>query len=280
MRNNIIQTEIENLKLPLNARTKMCTLHQMAKSVGKGNGELMPHLLVVGSGNEGETIGKLYAKMFEEYDLYPYRSEKNYLKLTYPVEGTDSLYDRFFVSPDIVASTTNRYYGIFVIDLDQWKSARGIMDNNTFVNLMDFVCENKRNISFVFTVGNEFYAKEELIYILKRKLNLEIFQDMMLKEEECLDYLVGEINQGGYKVTNGAKQLMADNIQENLNTGDINYDTLEILVQKILLRSKILDSIKYPVSPRIDKAFMNQVSEDVFDVIKNSETGMKIGFMK
>ena len=277
-----IAEKIIKLALPTNARRQLCVLHQIAKSVGKGNSYLMPHLMVVTShdGIEDETIGKLYAHILDEYDLYPFKSEKNYLKLTYPVDGMDYIYDKFFASPTIVASTTNRYYGVFVIDLSEWKTSRNIHQNKHFIKLMDYVANNKKNITFVFAVDKDFQSMDELEYTLKKKLNVEIFQDLSIEKDDCIDYIVENVEKFGFRVTNGAKQLISINIHECLEREDMNYDILELIVHRIHLKIMLMNEGKSIVAPSVDKAFISKYSQDIFGTTKCNDTRIKIGFVK
>ncbi len=279
--NTKITTQIENMKAPISVRTKMCTLYNMAKSVGKGNGYLMPSLLVVSDGGESDTIGKLYAEIFDEFDLYKQRGEKNYFKLTYPAEGNDSLYSKFFASGEVVASTTNRYYGVFAIDLNEWKSGRNIAADNSFNMLLNYIEENKKNITFVFCINEGFQAREELMACLKKRVNLECIQDVHPQLQECSDYIAGELQQEGLEVTNAAKLFIERIFEEGLyKENSMSFDTLDLMVQKILLNTRQLINCEGLDSVRVDWELINQLSPRVFE--ENKDTGSKqiIGFIK
>lgn len=270
-----IEKQIQNLRLPVSARTKMCALHQMAKSVGAGNGYLMPNLFVTGDGKEADLLGKLYATIFDEYRLYSMRGDKNYLMLTYPVDGTVVLYERFFSSADIVATTTNKFYGVMTIDLSEWKNVYDISEDKDFARLLEYVELNKNNMTFIFSVNSTFQGKDELILALKKKLNLEVFEQLTFCDEESVDFIVEEINNAGLDVTKGARALIESNIDEGLN-----HESLELIVQRILLHCKSMPASDESIGARVDVAFMKQVSGNVFEGIKEASVKKIIGFVK
>ncbi|MBQ9934380.1 MAG: hypothetical protein IJO70_00860 [Lachnospiraceae bacterium] len=276
-----IGTQIENLKVPMEARVKMCALNQMAKAIGPNNGYLMPSLFVACSGSEADYIAELYSHIFHEYKLYKQTGEKNYLKLTFPVEGNDALYGRFFSSPDIVACTTNQFSGVFLVDLSEWKSGHQISFDNNFMRLLDYIDKNKRNITFVFSVDKDFKGMDELINALKKKLNLEIFVDMVMGQHECVEYIVSQLNGYGVQVDDAAKQLIHENLNDGVYQGSkINHEVLDLIVQRILLQSKIQTDCKCAINPRLEWELMKEICHKVFDDEEELKSKRTIGFAK
>ena len=76
-------------------------------------------------------------------------------------------------------------------------------------------------------------------------------------------------------MTKGARALIESNIDEGLN-----HESLELIVQRILLHCKSMPASDESIGARVDVAFMKQVSGNVFEGIKETSVKKIIGFVK
>lgn len=275
---------VTNMRCSLETKSTLATLYMMAKTVGKGNGHIMPDLFVVGGNSEAAELGRLYADIIDEFSLYAKRGEDNFVMLTYPYNATEFEYNHFFQIPAIVAATINDFYGVFCVDLSEYHTGREIGNDTNFKTLLEYVKKQKDKITFVFCVDEAFQYKDELLAVLERYLNMELVLSMEPSLKEGMEYIFDELINYKVSLTKAAKGVLRRRLEAVAgSSGNIGYDVLDKFVNGIVLYGKLelgKSEMLFSQNSILNKDIMNAISDKIFDGIEDVQKRSGIGFIR
>ena len=230
-------------------------------------------------------IGKCYERIIMNNGVYPTRGSRTYLELAFPASGKDSDYREFFASPRLAAATQNYFSGVFLISFEQWTSASELIRDIAFSNLVNFIDNNKKHISFVFHVTPEFRDINQLENELAKHLNMCRIKHSLPDMNSAVLYVEKQLYEAGIELDTSAKReikrLLAEKIDITSNSYH-GYRTLEKLVSSIQfeLYATVFekkDSIRESLF-RIGKDEIKAIASDIDVPYENDTFQRKLGF--
>lgn len=162
---------------------------EMIKNIG------FPVYILSGESGSGcTTFSKILAEIVDVYRILPKVSINNFIEMEYPYSDSKEEYNRFFESFRWAAETTNEFYGVALINISCY--VRNIEDVH-FLELLDFIKENKENTIFILRV-NTFNEKEidEIQAVIEKYSYTEHIELSHLQTEEYINYIVKKCKAG------------------------------------------------------------------------------------
>ena len=144
------------------------------------------------TGSGSTTFAKILADIVEKYKLLSKISENNFIEIEYPNTDFKEDYNNFFESFRWMAETTNIFYGVALVDISNYERN---LDNNHFLELLQFIKKNKNNIVFMLRI--ETLDEEEINEIqstIEKYSYTEVIKLPYLKTEEYLKYIIKQCN--------------------------------------------------------------------------------------
>lgn len=211
------------------------------------NIDAIPSIFLIGEKGTGITsFSKAYEKILFENRVYKVRSDKTFLELIFPSNGSENDYRRFFQSPKVVASMQNEYHGVFAISFQEWKG-KELISNAYFRTLLNFIDENRKNIYFVFHVKPDFEAVDELRNKLGDHVNLLTATIGYPQLLNITNYVIEYLEKVGIKFSTNGKLELCNYIGRELEADHIFFDghkSLDLFAQKIQFEIYALNILK------------------------------------
>lgn len=230
------ETIIEELLVSKEVKAQLRTIKKLACSDLPEIKKSVPSLFLAAEEGVGITsISKAYSQIIDESGIYSIRGSSTYLELVFPpANAPDKDRERFFASPKIAASITNRFYGTFVISFAKWKG-QDLMKDESFHRFLAFIDENKENISFCFHVNGSFTAKEDLRAKISELVNLMDINLEVPDMEKACEYVVSTLEKAGYEFGESAIKLLQEQVLSRIVAGKnfAGYRTMDQVIRRI-----------------------------------------------
>lgn len=265
----------KSLQLSKEAESSLKTVEKMSGSAKKTVRESVPGLFLIAERGTGVTgYCKKYSEIIDQSGIYSVRGSSTYLELIYPPANADES-DRykFFASPKVAASITNKFYGTFVISFEEWRG-EDLIRSESLSELLHFIDSNRGNISFCFHILPSFSARENLKGILSKHVNLLEVELELPDAELSAAYVADAMKNEGYKFDKNVLQELTDSvISDVVNDADFaGYRTLNHLRRQLIMEAAMM---KGDGSVFITKEMVQSLKEKY----RNSQkTDSSIGF--
>lgn len=258
----MLEKEINALLVDDSAKEMLMKVATLATSKVEEVKSLVPSLIIEADDGAGVTsYCKAYSSIVDECGLYRVRGTATYLDLTFPpITARPETVKRFFASPSIAASITNRFYGTFVISFTEW-SGMDLIRDESFMDLLEFIERNSDNISFCFHVNPNFTAKDELKNTIAKRINLMEVTLLPPNEERAFEYMMNNFKKAGYSMEeNAVEKLREEMIPETVHRTDYaGYRTLDMVLRRIYYEMAMSGNLE---SFCVDKNIIEKVKGD------------------
>lgn len=231
MNENVI---IDNLLVDAVAKEVLRKVSRIANSDDEFIRKNIPALLIVSESGCGVTsYGEAYGKIIEDSPVLQIKGMKNFIELVFPKDNQQDE-NRFFASPQIVASVRNRFYGTFLISFSEY-SGVDLIRSSSFQRLLEYIEMNRENIRFLFHVLPSFNAKKQLIAKISEIINIFDISLDKPSVDIAFDYMLVEMKRLGFVINvDCAKKLKVKLLSKVVNTDMyLGYKTLNNIIRKI-----------------------------------------------
>lgn len=190
----------------------------------------IPHLLIMAPDGAGTTtLTKEIAREMQRNYFFKIHGKEIFLELTLPKPENPLdtvLLDKFFSSPRIAASTQNKFYGLFLIDLSAWDGIDDFLNYrfNVLNRLLNFMRDNINNIYFCIRVKPDFQGKDKLEKMLKTVITLRKINMTTLGFSQCIQFIE---NEGLFLSPDAQNELL------ELENNHLTYRSLVLLTREL-----------------------------------------------
>lgn len=138
------------------------------------------------------TFSKILADIIDVYRILPKVSTNNFIEMEYPYSEVQEEYNKFFDAFRWAAETTNEFYGVALIDMFGYETN---YENERFLDLLDFIKENKKNTVFILRLHTFDKSRvDEIQAIIEKYSYTEQIELPHLETEEYLKYIISKCN--------------------------------------------------------------------------------------
>lgn len=238
----------------------------------------VPSIFLIGERGSGITkFSKEYEKILFENHVYKIRSEKTFLELVFPAEGSEMDYQRFLQSPKILASLQNEYHGVFAISFHEWKG-KELLSNRYFKTLINYIDNNKDNIYFVFHVTPTFEAIDELRVVLSHHVNLISAELERPDKVGAASFVLRELEDAGMEFSEEGKEELREFVANGLDVDSSSfagYKTLKQMSRSFYFELTLENARSTDMSVTVDtlKSVENRISFPKDVVVSSSRVG-------
>lgn len=223
---------IANLNVTEDIKEKLLSIERVASSENIKVKASVKHLFINSpSCKELSKIAKCYEKIITNNKVYPVRGLRTYLELAFPATGKEKDYKEFFASPRLAAATQDYFTGVFLISFEQWKSAKELLQDSSFSNLIKFIDANKCHISFVFHVTPEFKDISFLYHELSKHVNLYLLEHSYPDINMAVKYIETQLIDSGIKLDPSGRHEIQKLVEEKIDVSSTAYHGYQTLEQ-------------------------------------------------
>lgn len=240
--------QIQNLNVSEEVKMGLFKIEHVASSDNKVIKSLVKDIFICSpSCKELSKMAKCYERIITCNSVYPIRGTRTYLELAFPASGKDKEYKEFFASPKLAAATQDYFTGVFLISFEQWNSTNELFREPVFKDLIKFINDNKKHISFVFHVTPDFKDKLMLANELGKYVNLYLFEHDLPDMDKALEFVETKLNESGIKLDCEGKRELRKIMQEKINIESScykGYETLERIVSNLQFELYVQNSLE------------------------------------
>jgi len=199
----------------------------------------VPHFLLWAEEERvASAFGKDYAERIRKGKVFGDRASYSYLELAYPKEeASEQKFNMFFDSMAEMAATYNRFTGVFLISLENWKEASP--DSPRFAMLMEYVLDHVENVRFIFLVSPKAKYAKRIEGTLIRTLDVKQIRLPLPDLDAATAYVVERLNEAGVelpkRVVPMVGNLISKLMREERYKGIV---TLERVIGKLMYLKK------------------------------------------
>lgn len=212
-------------------------------------------------------IAKCYERIITTNMVYPIRGSRTYLELAFPFLGKDSEYKEFFASPKLVAATQNVFTGVFLISFEQWKGASELIRDIVFQDLVNFINNNKNNISFVFHVTPDFSDANVLYNELEKYINLCLLEHSFPDINLAILFIEKKLEESGIKFSAEGKKEIKKLLEDKISIISNSYHGYETL-------EKLAANIKFELCASVAQKQIKDKNDNYFYSVGKKEVTM------
>ena len=273
---------IESLKVSEGAKEVLRRIYKVASSENVYVKETVKNIFVTCPEGAGlSEYARAYEKIIIENEVYRVKGKCTYLELAFPRIGGELEYRKFFDSPRLVAATINNFVGVFLISFEQWSGYSELMREKYFKELLQFIDDNKNNISFVFHVMPEFSEKDRLVDLLNSHVNILKVDLKKPDAQEATEYIKDELKNMNIKFDSCAKKSLEEFILTNVDIESkayVGYSTLDRLAKDVSFEIFCKLEANEDGMMFVDKMIMTELLDDIKFTLNGYETQVKFGF--
>ena len=220
---------IDNLQVSDSIKEALRKIEIVVSSENENVKSTVKDLFIVGpTCKELSEIARCYERIIVRNSVCSIHGARTYLELAFPATGDRNELNGFFASPRLAAATQNSFTGVFLISFVRWENANSLLQNVGFQKLLEFVEENKSNISFVFHVTPEFKNRGILENELSKYVNLCSLEHSFPDVEAAVKYVEKQCEETGIILEEEAKNEMKQLIEEKIVVDcKLDYSILE-----------------------------------------------------
>lgn len=182
--------------------------------------QTVPSFLISGFEKQSAyEFAKVYGEILDKNKIFKQESHNRYLELKYSPDMTGTERKYFFQSIRNAALTSNKFFGVLLIDICEW-NLNEIEGGKEFLELMEYLKENERNIRTIFVSQFEPVDEEEVFQVISRYIAVSKLR-LRYPEVETI-------------VTSAKKYL----IENDLELSENAIEELENYIQKLQICKK------------------------------------------
>lgn len=261
----------------MNVDAYMKRLKKMAsskKSVIKNN---YPHILLVGDqGCREDVFVNSYTELVSSKSIIENINYKYpVIKLKFPVNGTHLDILKFLSSPDMYARavSTNRYRGVFYIDLTELNKYE--IGEDSIQQLINYILNNSDGIKFIIYVNTCQGVDDELLHLLN-SITIEKVVLNAPEVDECVEYIESKLLLSDIMLDDTAVDYLRDVIvsaQDNDNF--TNYRSLDMMASNII-KELYIQGVN--IKGKLSVSAMELISDRIFPQMEYGNNKVKLGF--
>lgn len=269
-----IDFNIPFMAMPEATCRQIMKIQRAASSKNKRVKEAIPSMFIVADKGSGvSSLAKTYEWILKTNHVYRYHGSKTYLELTFPpADSSDSVFQKFFASPKIAASIINRYYGVFLVDFQEYRNFRQLEHCRAYHDLLDFIDDNPQ-IYYVFHVNPVFTGKETLLQVLKKHLVIDEVVLEPVNLQRAISYMQEEL--GNVRFSKEARKKLSFFLEKVIDKENFSgYRSLELILKNIIFElsdySEIRNSNDFDEvhNPRAERTEMSEKAE-IIEITEN-----------
>lgn len=196
---------------------------------------MLPSLYLHSEAGAGvSTFGKACADIISKYLK---TSKNNFIELVFPASGNMNDLYRFLDGPRLQAIKDNRFYGVFLISLEECDDTTSY--NFEFTKLLDFIRDNRENIQFIFS------APDNVPYVILRMLRraTEIVELNLSRPDELTSTVYVLENLSNFDISPECQEFIGAHIIPNiLKNENYGFNTLNSIANTIIREITISDN--------------------------------------
>ena len=180
---------------------------------------------------------EMLARAYHATHRIPATFERSFLALEYLNTADKDAQNRFFESPVITAEFSNRFMGVFAIEISQWKNE---FFSPGFMRLVNYAAENQTDARFVFlleTVNKDTVAAA--YKCLGEKVRLGKVEMSYLPAKDYVAYVTHRLAANGVEVGQEARRKLASAVGRMVERKSFGgFSTVDRLVEEVSYRKQ------------------------------------------